>query len=120
MVCLSLGVHHLWIAGIVKSYVAFPVGVLPPAADFAQLAVRAVTMSMSLGLSMAAPLMVYGILFHLALGLTARMAPAIQVFFISQPLNILLGLTLFAVTLGVALNGFAQAMAVFMQSGWAI
>jgi flagellar biosynthesis protein FliR len=120
MVCLSLGVHHVWIAGIVKSYAVFPVGVLPPAADFAHLAVRAVTQSMTLGLSMAAPLMVYGILFHIALGLAARMAPTIQVFFISQPLNILLGLTLFAVTLGAALNGFAQAMAAFMQSGWTI
>lgn len=120
MVCLGLGVHHLWIAGIVKSYAAFPVGVLPPADDFVRLAVRAVTQAMSLGLSMTAPLMVYGILFNLALGLTARMAPTIQVFFISQPLNILFGLALFAVTLGAALNGFAQAMAAFMQSGWAI
>ena len=118
LVCLALGVHHLWIAGIVKSYTAFPVGALPPAEDFARLAVSAVTHAMSLGLSMAAPLMVYGILFHVALGLAARMAPTIQVFFISQPLNILFGLALFAVTLGVALNGFARAMAEFMQSGW--
>lgn len=120
VICFALGVHHLWIAGIVKSYAAFPVGALPPAADFARLAIHATTQAMSLGLSMAAPLMVYGILFHVALGLAARMAPTIQVFFISQPLNILFGLALFGVTLGVAVNGFAQAMAAFMQSGWTL
>jgi flagellar biosynthetic protein FliR len=119
VLCLGLGVHHLWIWGIVKSYTAFPVGHLPPASDFARLAVTCVTQAMSLGLSMAAPLMLYGILFHVALGFAARMAPTIQVFFITQPLNILCGFALFTVTLGVALNGFAQAMALFMQSGWA-
>lgn len=118
VVCLSLGVHHLWIGGIVRSYNAFPVGVLPPAADFAHLAVASATHAMALGLSMAAPLMVYGILFHVALGLAARMAPAIPVFFIAQPLNLLFGITLFCVTMGTMLNGFATAMANFMTSGW--
>ena len=117
--CLALGVHHLWIGMIVHSYDMFPVGHLPPGADFAQLAVKAVTRATGLALGMAAPLIVYGILFHVALGLSARMAPSIQVFFITQPLNILLGLTLFAGTLGVALTGFSEAMAGFMRTGWA-
>ncbi|HWW65187.1 MAG TPA: flagellar biosynthetic protein FliR [Sphingomonadaceae bacterium] len=118
--CLATGVHHLWIAAIVRSYDIFPVGALPPAGDFARLAVSATTRATELALGMAAPLMVYGIMFHVALGLAARMAPAIQVFFISQPLNILLGLALFAMTLGVALTGFTAAMAAFMQSGWTL
>ena len=64
-------------------------------------------------------LIVYGILFNVALGISARVAPTIQIFFIAQPLNILLGLTLFAGTLGVALSGFSEAMAGFMRTGWA-
>ena len=116
--CLAMGVHHLWIGAIVRSYDMFPVGVLPPIGDFARLAISATTQATGLALGMAAPLIVYGILFNVALGLAARMAPAIQVFFISQPLNLLLGMTLFTVTFGVALTGFARAMATFMQSGW--
>jgi flagellar biosynthetic protein FliR len=115
VVCLSLGLHHLWIAAIVHSYTSFPVGGLPPAADFAQLAVMATAKATTLAVSMSAPLLLYGILFNLALGLAARMAPAIQIFFITQPLNILLGLSLFAAVIGSALTGFAMAMTAFLQ-----
>ena len=117
--CLAMGVHHLWIATIVKSFALFPVGLLPPAADFAVVALRATTRAMSLGIGLAAPLLVYGILFNVALGLATRLAPAIQVFFLAQPLNILLGMALFATLLGTMLTAFARAMADWMQSGWA-
>ncbi|WP_019831346.1 flagellar biosynthetic protein FliR [Sphingomonas sp. PR090111-T3T-6A] len=117
--CMALGVHHLWIGMIVHSYDLFPVGHLPPGGDFAQLAIQATTRATGLALGMAAPLIAYGILFNVALGISARVAPTIQIFFIAQPLNILLGLTLLAGTLGVALTGFSQAMAAFMRTGWA-
>ncbi|MCJ8158667.1 flagellar biosynthetic protein FliR [Sphingomonas sp. LaA6.9] len=118
--CMAMGVHHLWIASMVHSYALFPVGGLPPAEDFARLAVQTTGSALALALSLAAPLLVYGIVFNVALGLAARMAPAIQVFFITQPLNILLGLSLFAVTIGTALTAFAQAMAAYFQDGWSL
>jgi flagellar biosynthetic protein FliR len=73
---------------------------------------------MLLGVGLAAPLLVYGIVFNVALGLAARMAPAIQVFFITQPLNLLLGLGLLAAVIGGMLRLFAEAMGNFVQSGW--
>lgn len=118
LVCMGMQVHHLWIGAIVHSYQSFPVGGLPPAQDFAQLAVAAVTRSMALGISLAAPLLVYGIVFNVALGLAARVAPAIQVFFIAQPLNLMLGLALTAMTIGTMLTFFASAMGDAMQGGW--
>ena len=118
VVCFSLGIHHMWIAAMVNSYLVFPIGGLPPAADFAQLAIATTTRSMDLGFSLAAPLVVYGIVFNVALGLSARLAPTIQVFFIAQPLNILLGLALFGAILGAVLMGFATAMADWLQQGW--
>ncbi|WP_460102644.1 flagellar biosynthetic protein FliR [Qipengyuania sp. 483] len=118
VLCFSLGIHHFWIAAMVNSYLVFPVGNLPPAVDFAQLAIATTTKSMELGFSLAAPLVVYGIVFNVALGLAARLAPTIQVFFIAQPLNILLGLALFAATLGAVLTGFTMAMTDWLQQGW--
>lgn len=118
VMCLATGVHHLWIASLVQSYALFPVGILPPAGDFAVAALHATTRAMSLGIGLAAPLIVYGILFNVALGLAARMAPAIQIFFLAQPLNILLGLALFATVIGSILTVFAAAMTDWMQSGW--
>ena len=67
---------------------------------------------------LAAPLIVYGIVFNVALGLASRLAPAIQIFFIAQPLNLLLGVTLFATILGALLTAFAAAMAAWLQNGW--
>jgi flagellar biosynthetic protein FliR len=118
VVCMGMGVHHLWITAIVHSYTTFPVGGLPPAADFAQLAILTIGKAMSLSISLAAPLLIYGILFNMALGLSARLAPAIQVFFISQPLNLLLGMALFATLFGTILTAFAAAMVGWLQSGW--
>ncbi|MCD2317076.1 flagellar biosynthetic protein FliR [Sphingomonas sp. IC-11] len=118
VVCMAMAVHHLWIASIVQSYQQFPVGALPPAPDFAALALKVTTRSMALGLSLAAPLIVYGIVFNVALGMSARLAPAIQIFFIAQPLNLMLGLALLATVFGAMLTGFAQAMAAWMQAGW--
>lgn len=119
LVCLAFGLHHLWIAAMIHSYELFPVGAVPNLGDFATLAVATVGKSMGLAVSMAAPLLVYGIVFNVALGFSARLAPTIQVFFIAQPLNILLGIALFSVVLGAMLTAFAMAMGDWMQSGWA-
>ncbi len=116
LLCMSLSVHHLWIGALVQSYGVFPPGAMPPAADFAQLALKAASGAMGLGLGLAAPLVIYGIVFNAALGLAARIAPQLQLFFIAQPLAIALGLALLAVTLGAALSGFAQAMAQWAQA----
>jgi len=119
LVCLAFGLHHLWIGAMIGSYNLFPVGGVPNVGDFAALAVATVGKSMSLAVSMVAPLLVYGILFNVALGFSARLAPTIQVFFIAQPLNILLGMALFSVVIGAMLTAFAEAMTDWMQSGWA-
>jgi flagellar biosynthetic protein FliR len=118
LVCFSLGLHHLWIGALMRSYVLFPVGVVPNLGDFAALAIATIGKSTSLAVSLAAPLLVYGIVFNVALGLSARLAPTIQVFFIAQPLNILLGLALFGIILGTMINTFATAMGEWVQSGW--
>lgn len=119
LVCLAMGLHHLWIGAIIRSYDMFPVGAVPNTGDFATLAVTTVGRAMSLSVSLAAPLLIYGIIFNVALGFSARLAPTIQVFFIAQPLNILLGIALLAVVLGAMLSAFAMAMTDWMQSGWA-
>lgn len=118
VVCLGLLVHHLWIGALIRSYAVFPVGGLPPAGDFAALAIQTVGRSLSLAVSLAAPMLVYGIVFNVALGLAARLTPAIQVFFVAQPLNLLLGIALFAALFGTILSRFADASIGWIQLGW--
>ena len=117
LVCLGLGIHHLWIAAIVRSYSVFPVGAVPNLGDLAQLAVATVGKSFALAVSLAGPFLVYGLLFNLALGFSSRLAPAIQVFFIAQPLNLLLGLALFVGAVGAMLTMFGDQFAAWLQDG---
>ena len=45
-----------------------------------------------IGMQLAAPFLVFGLLFNLGLGVLARLMPQMQVFFVGVPLSILLGL----------------------------
>ena len=93
--------HHLFIAGLVGSYeLIAPVKPLV-VGDFASLAVRTVGDSFLLGVQLAAPVLVFGMIFNLASGLIARVMPQFQVFFAAAPLSVLLGLSVFALSLGV-------------------
>lgn len=93
--------HHLFVAGLVGSYeLAAPARPLPMA-DFATMAIRTLGDSFALGVQLAAPVLVFALIFNLASGLVARVMPQFQVFFAAAPLSILLGLSVFALSLGV-------------------
>lgn len=93
--------HHLFIAGLVGSYrLIAPVQPLATG-DFATLAVRTLGDSFLLGVQLSAPVMVFALIFNLASGLVGRVMPQFQVFFAAAPLSIILGLSVFALSLGV-------------------
>ncbi|PZO01863.1 MAG: flagellar biosynthetic protein FliR [Alphaproteobacteria bacterium] len=93
--------HHLFIAGLVGSYrLIAPVQPLATG-DFATLAIRTLGESFLLGVQLAAPVMVFALIFNLASGLVGRVMPQFQVFFAAAPLSIILGLSVFALSLGV-------------------
>ena len=70
-------------------------------ADFAQLAIRTVGQAFALGIQLAAPVMAFSLIFNVATGLVGRAMPQFQIFFAATPLQVLLGLSLFALSLGV-------------------
>ena len=117
VVCMAMAVHHLWIEAIVHSYATFPVGGVPSAGDFAAAAVAVAGRSLTMAVGLAAPMIVYGIVFNVALALAARLAPAIQIFFVAQPLNLALGLALFATMAGAMTTAFATSFAAWLRTG---
>ena len=93
--------HHLFVAGLVGSYELIrPAGPLMTG-DFATLAIRTLGDAFMLGVQLSAPLLVFALIFNLASGLVGRVMPAFQVYFAAAPLSILLGLSVFALSLGV-------------------
>jgi flagellar biosynthesis protein FliR len=98
---MATDLHHLFIGAMVRSYTLFPFGRPPPVADFVQLEIRTVAGAFLLGVQLTAPILVFSLIFNLATGLVGRAMPQFQIFFAAVPLQVLLGLSLFALSLGV-------------------
>jgi hypothetical protein len=113
---LAAGVHHIWFGAIVRSYAAFPPGAVPDIAMLADRAVQAATDATRLAVGLSAHYLVFGLIFNLTLGLAARLAPAIQIFFIAQPLTILGGLALLLLVMGPIISAYATALADWTQA----
>lgn len=97
----STGLHHMFIGAIARSYTLFAPARHVLVGDAATLAVQTMSGCFALGIQMAAPVIVFSLVFNLATGLIGRVMPQFQIFFVATPLNILLGLSIFALTLGV-------------------
>ena len=99
---------------------AFPFGRELMMADAAQLAIQTMSKSFALGLQLAAPVVVFSLVFNIATGLVGRVMPQFQVFFVATPLIVLLGLSVFALSLGsigmVWVSRYRELAAVFVGS----
>jgi len=98
--------HHLLIGGIAHSFTLFPPGKLPAAADVAQLAINMVSGMYLVGMQMAAPFIVFGVIVYGGAGVVARMMPQLQVFFLVTPLNILAGFVILALSMSTMMMWF--------------
>jgi flagellar biosynthesis protein FliR len=92
--------HHLFIGGLARSYTLFPIGRPLPLTDLADFSVRGFSESFALGIQLAAPVIVFSLVFNVAVGFVGRVMPQFQIFFVSSPLSVLLGLSIFALSLG--------------------
>jgi flagellar biosynthetic protein FliR len=97
----ATNLHHLFLGAVVHSYTLFQAGKAPPIGDFGQLAIRMTGESFALGVQLAAPVIVFSLIFNVAAGFVGRAMPQFQVFFVATPLTVLLGLSVFALSLGV-------------------
>ena len=100
--------HHLAISALGRSYDIFRPGVLPETGDSARYAIELTAAAFRVGVQMAAPVLVFGLIFNAGLGVLARLMPQMQVFFVAVSASILLG---FAVVLLV----FAAMMTLFID-----
>jgi flagellar biosynthetic protein FliR len=97
----STDLHQLFIGGIAKSYALFTPGKAPPVGDFVNLAVKMTGDTFALGVQLAAPILVFSLVFNVAAGFIGRVMPQFQIFFAATPLALLFGLSVFALSLGM-------------------
>jgi flagellar biosynthetic protein FliR len=98
--------HHLAIGALDHSYALFKPGEFMPVSDVTQLMMSIVAGAFKIGVQLAAPFLVFGILFNLGLGILARLMPQLQVFFLGLPLSIMIGFAMLAAFLGAVMLGF--------------
>lgn len=82
--------HHMLLRGIVGSYDHLGAGAPLPVDDMAAFITKMVQEAFDLGVQIAAPLLLVGLLTNLAMGVLNRLMPTFQVFFIALPLQLLL------------------------------
>lgn len=107
---LASGAHHMFILTLVDSYT-----LLPPGSSWSfqgwEVLNDAMAAMFVLAIQLMAPILLLLFFMYVALGLIARAVPQIQVFFVSFPLSVGLGLLVFSLSLpafmAVMLEGFA-------------
>ena len=97
----ATNLDHLFIGAIARSYALFPPMKPPAINDAGLVAVKAMSESFTLGLQLAAPVVVFSIVFNVTAGLIGRLMPQFQIFFAVTPLTVLLGLSVFALSIGM-------------------
>lgn len=100
----ALDVHHALITAVAGTYEVLPPGILYPVGDFSQFGIRMATQSFIVALQIAAPFILFGILFNVGLGFLSRLVPQLQVIFIATPLSIFAGLMLLSILLGLIVS----------------
>ena len=103
MLLFATNLHHLLIMGVFESYEMFPVGAWADTGSMAELVARGVSAAFAVGVSIAAPFIIIGILINAGMGVLSRLMPQIQVFMLALPMQILITLATVSMILGAAM-----------------
>lgn len=107
--------HYLVIAALNDSYRLFAPGASILVGDVAALMTKTVAGAFKVGIQLAAPFLVFGLLFNLGLGVLSRLMPQMQVFFIGLPLSILLGFLILIAVVGAMMGTFLDFLGAILR-----
>lgn len=111
--------HHLLIYGLVGSYESFPVGQVPDTGGMAEVVARAVAQAFMIGIQIASPFVIVGLMLFIGMGVLARLMPQIQVFILTIPIQIMLSLLTMALVLSAGMlfwmGQFENGLALFFE-----
>ncbi len=101
-------IHHLMITAVVDSYRLFPVGAALPWGDFADNLTTRLNDTFVMGFKLGSPFIAFTIVFYTGMGLVSRLMPQLNIFFLSLPLQIYLGLGLLFITTPMMILWFTR------------
>ncbi len=105
-VVFIMDIHHLMLEAIIDSYYLFQPGKSIPWNDMASHMTETVTKSFSFGFKIGSPFIAFTIIFYSSIGLVSRLMPQLNIFFLSLPLQIYLGIGLLFITAPIMISVF--------------
>jgi flagellar biosynthesis protein FliR len=113
------GLDHYLIRTTINLYDAFPPGQSPLVGDMAETVIHITNQSFVVGIELAAPFLIMGLLLYSAMGILQRLMPSVQLFLIILPVEIWGGLMMLSLTfagiLTLWLHYFSQSVSTFFQ-----
>ncbi len=100
--------HHLMLSAVIDSYTLLPVTTKLSFGDFADNLSRTFNNSFIIGFKIGSPFIAFTIIFYSGIGLVSRLMPQLNIFFLSLPLQIYLGLGLLFITTPVMIIWFTK------------
>lgn len=118
----SMNLHHVMITAVFESFETMKPGALLNFESLVQDMTQQLTIylgaSFLLALKIAAPVVFISTLVMMAVGILNRLVPQIQIFFVIQPLQILLGFVVLMVGLTVLMNHFLDQFSQAFMRLW--
>jgi flagellar biosynthetic protein FliR len=102
--------HHLLLRAVAASYAILPAGAGVDASDGSELLIRLGAQAIVVGVQIAAPMLVSGLMVNVALGALGRMVPAFPVLSLALPAQLMLALLVLQLSLPTALSLFSESL----------
>jgi flagellar biosynthetic protein FliR len=106
----AVDAHHGVLMAVAGSYRELPVGDPLPLGDMGDLLMRTLAAATAAGLRIAAPVIAIGLLLNACLGALGRLVPSVQTLFVAAPLQLMIGLGVFALGLAAGLRLFLDLL----------
>ena len=104
------GLHHVMIMAIVDSYNLFQVASPIFSEDMMSMMVSLFSQTFYMGVRLAAPIVIFELIFQISSGILARLSPQLNVMFVLLPMKIMLGVSILMIVLPVIMLLFLQFM----------
>lgn len=104
--------HHLILDGIYYSYQFIPIEGYPNFgdADFAEFVAKMIAVVFSVAFQMSAPLVASLFLVTLAIGITGKTVPQLNIFVVGFPLKIIVGFLILFISMGIMIEVMQKVM----------
>lgn len=96
----ATNLHYMFIGAIARSYTLFAPAKHVLVRDAVTVVVSETAAAFALGVQLAAPVIAFAMVFNVASGLVGRVMPQFHIFFAATPLSLLLGMSVFALSMG--------------------